>query len=67
MFYLVAIRVERISNKFCNVRLTEFVLFATSFNPREIKNVVDECREPLALLTNDAVILLVFIGAREAT
>ena len=63
---MIAIRVERVANQFRDVSLTEFVLLASSLNPREIEDVVDQGGQPLALFTNDAVILLLLFLSRDA-
>src|SRR5436190_1079099 len=64
---LVAVRVQGVANQFGDVGLAEVVFFASCLDAGEIENVVDQSGEPLALLANDAVVLLVLLLAAEAT
>src|SRR5205814_9927989 len=59
--------VQGVANQFGDVGLPEVVFFASCLDAGEIENVVDQSGEPLALLANDAVVLLVLLLAAEAT
>src|SRR5580692_12224097 len=63
---LVAIGIEGVMDQFAQVRLAEVVLLAARFNPREIQDVVDERTKALTLITNNAVVLLIFFLRIEA-
>ena len=55
---LVAIGVERVAHQFDEVGLPELVFLAPRLDAREVEDVVDQRRQPLALLADDAVVLL---------
>ena len=63
---LVAIRIDRVAHEIRNVGFAEFILLAAGFDAREIKNVIDQRRQPLALFADDAIVLLLLFLSRDA-
>src|SRR5919201_581536 len=57
---LVAVGFQRVAHQFSNIRFAEVVFFATCLDAREIQNIVYKGCKALALLPNDAIVLLIF-------
>src|SRR6476659_665314 len=62
---LIAIGVQRLSDQLSYVGFPEVVFLAARLDAREIEDVVDERRQPLALLANDTIVVIFLLLRRD--
>src|SRR6266404_5248305 len=63
---LIAIGVQGVAHQLGDISLTHIVLLSSGLYAREIEDVVDQAAQPLALLANDAVVLVLFLLGLDA-
>src|SRR6185295_5454431 len=66
LFDLITVGLERVTNQLRDVGVAKLVFLSPGFDSRKIQDVVNQRGQALALFTNDAVVLLLFVPGCDA-